>query len=515
MSGLTARWMVLVAALLGLLVTTAGCSRGPNATELRTEVNGKLDQHFKPGLFELVALRRQGSSPLPGADTGRKRLAVYYNATLKLNEGYDFGDWEGLSPGTLAQVLGATEKGIYGVKAGESRPGEVIKVYGSSTYEWTGDRWQGVDATTTGIAKVRAPGNASPSSRSKQLIDRLAALVDIPPPGVSPGDEDIISEELDHAIRTINARRDRRRHAYLFASGPEDGEYYPIAQSVVARVAALAGRIRVQNRATQGSVENVRLIGAGEADYALIQSDVAALASAGEGPFAQGGAVTSLRALGSLFPEPVHVVVLASSPIRTIADLRGKRVAVGAQNSGTRSDALAVLEAHGLGLKDLAGVRNEGVEVAAGNLLAGRIDAFFATVGAPTRELQRLATRRPIRLLSLDPPAIERLVTQNPGLVRLLVPANTYPEQKENVTTVAATALLVTRSDVPESEAALVLRLVFENPDYLSAGSAQGSKISKRTGLRGITIPMHPAAGPYFGPAAPSAPGGPAAPPKS
>jgi uncharacterized protein len=66
------------------------------------------------------------------------------------------------------------------------------------------------------------------------------------------------------------------------------------------------------------------------------------------------------------------------------------------------------------------------------------------------------------------------------------------------VRTIAATALLVTHSDVPEAEAELVLRLVFENPEYLAAGSAQGAKIAKRSGLRGVTIPMHPAASRYF-----------------
>src|SRR5258705_11543117 len=142
-------WLGLMTALLVVVVTTAGCSRGPDASALRAEVKGKLDTQFKPGLFELVGLRRQGSAPLPASDAGKKRLAVYYNATLKLNQGYDFGNWEGLSPATLAQLMGATEKGVYGVKAGESRPGEVIKVYGSSTYEWTGDRWQPVEVTPT------------------------------------------------------------------------------------------------------------------------------------------------------------------------------------------------------------------------------------------------------------------------------------------------------------------------------------------------------------------------------
>jgi TRAP transporter TAXI family solute receptor len=502
----TGRWITLAAAI-ALSTTAIGCSRGPDASALRAEVQGKLDQRFKPGLFALAGLKRQGSAPLAGSEAGAQRLAVYFNATLKLNQGYDFGNWEGLSPATLAQVLGATEKGIFGVKAGESRPGEFIRVYGSSTYEWAGNRWQGVDVTTAGVARTPAPGDAAPPSRSKQLIDKLAALVDIPPPGVSPHDETMISEELDHALRTITARRERRKHVYVFASGPEEGEYHPIAESVIARATRLGEKIKVRNRPTQGSVENVRLIGSKEADYALVQSNVAAMASAGEGLFAQAGAITTLRALGSLFPEPVHIVVSAASGIRTLADLRGKRVALGTRDSGTRADALAILAVRGLAAKDLAAVRDEGLEAAAEGLRAGRLDAFFATVGAPARELQRLATRHPIRLLSLDASSLERLVPGNPGLLRLVVPANTYPGQKEDVTTVAATALLVTHGDVPEGEVALVLRLVFENPDYLAAGSAQGAKISKRSGLRGVTIPVHPAASRYFGPPGPGAPG--------
>jgi TRAP transporter TAXI family solute receptor len=411
--------------------------------------------------------------------------------------------------------MGATEKGIAGLKAGENRPGEVIQVYGSSTYEWSGDRWQGVEVTTAGVAKPPEPGNAAPTSHSKQLIDRLAAMVEIPPPGISAVDEAVISEELDHALRAITARRERRKHVYTFASGPEEGEYHPIVDAIVGRVTKVDSKIKIRNVETQGSVENARLIGAKQADYALIQSNVAAMATAGEGPFDQGGAITSLRALGSLFPEPVHVVVPAASAIRSVADLRGKRVALGTVDSGTRADARAVLAAHGLTVKDLAEARDEGLEVAAGRLRAGRIDAFFTTVGAPTRELQRLATRQPIRLVSLDPAAVEHLVTQGSGLVRLLVPANTYPGQKDDVTTVAATALLVTHSDVPDSEVAVVIPLVFENPDYLAAGSAQGAKISKRTGLRGITIPVHPGASRYFGAPASAGSGAPETQPKS
>ena len=499
-SGAT-RWILLVAVVSAL--TTVGCSRGPDETALRAEVQGKLDQRFKPGLFGLVRFRRQGSAPLPASEAGGNRLAVYFNATLTLTQGYDFGDWQGLSPGTLAHVLGATEKGLFGIKAGESRPGEVIKVYGSSTYEWAGNRWRSVEATSSGVASAAALGNAAPPSQSRVLIDRLASLVDVPPPGPKPEDEQLISEELDRALRAITSRRERRSHVYVFASGPEDGEYHPIGESVVLRVTKLGEKIKVRNLATQGSVENVRLIAAGQADYALVQSNVAATAFAGEAPFAQERAVTSLRALGSLFPEPLQLVVSAASSIRAVGSLRGKRVAVGARDSGTRADAVAVLAAHRLTLNDLASVSDEPLEAAAAGLSAGRLDAFFATVGAPTRALQRLAVRHPIRLVSLDVAAVERLVTQNAGLIRFMVPAKTYPGQSEDVTTIAATAVLVTRSDVSDGEADVVLRLVFENPDYLAAGSTHGTKISRRSGLRGITIPIHPAASRYLAPAPP------------
>jgi TRAP transporter TAXI family solute receptor len=504
----------LAAALL-LTAMAVGCSRGPDATALRSEVKTKLDQRFKAGLFELVGLRRQGSAPLPASESGASRLAVYYNATLKLSQSYDFGDWESLSPGTLAQVLGATEKGIYGVKAGETKPGDEIRVYGSSTYEWANGRWQGAEVTTARVTKAAAPGDAAPPSRSKQLIDRLAAFVDIPPPGVAPQDDQVISEELDHALQAITARRERRKQVYTLASGPEEGEYYPLAESVVDRAGRLKERIKFRNIETQGSLENVRLVAAKQADYALVQSDVAAMAYAGDGALAQGGALTTLRALGSLFPEPLHIVVSAKSEIRALTDLRGKRVALGPPSSGTRTDALAVLAAHGLSVKDFAEVSDDGLDDAPGRLRNGRLDAFFATVGVPAREIQRLATRHAIRMLSLDVNVVAGLVTQHPGLVRLLVPAHTYPGQQEDVTTVAATALLITHADVPEGEAAVVLRLVFENPDYLSAGSAQGAKIAKRTGLRGITIPVHPAAGGYFGVPPSSSPRAPAAKPKS
>ena len=131
----------------------------------------------------------------------------------------------------------------------------------------------------------------------------------------------------------------------------------------------------------------------------------------------------------------------------------------------------------------------------------------------PPRGRSRASPRVTPSVWSLwTPPQSSASSRRTSGLVALRVPANTYPGQKEDVTTVAATALLVTHGDVPQSEAAPLLKLMFEGPDPRSAQSAQEAKISKRSGLRGIAIPMHPAASQYFGASAPAAPG---APPKA
>ena len=509
------RWMIW--GLLALLALFAGgCSRGPDEKELRTEVQEKLNQKFKPGLLEIVSLDRQGSAPLLASESGAKRLIVYFNATVKLLKSYDFSDWEGLSPASLANVLGAAEKGLSGIKPQESRQGDLIRVYGSSTYERSGEKWVPAEVITAGVKKAAAPGNAAPPSRTEQFLAKLASTVDLPPPGLGAEDSKVIDEELERAIKAIQVRIEKRRKGtYTLASGPGGGEYYTIGEAVAAGIGKLGLKINFLNLETQGSLENAWLIDRKGADCALIQSDIAAMAIAGEGPFAKGGALTSLRALGSLLPEPVQIVVSARSPIRKVADLRGKRVDLGMPNSGTRYNALKVLETYGLGVKDLSEVREKGMEDAAGHLAAGRLDAFFVTIGVPTRELQKLATRHRVRLLSLDTRNIERLLTDNPGLVRLVLPANTYPGQAEDVNTVAATALLVTQSDMPMPQASLFLKIVYESTDYLSSGSGQGVKISKQTGLRGVTIPMHPAANQYFGTVgAPSAKSTPAAPSK-
>ena len=490
--------------ILIVLILAAACSRGPDEAALKSEMQERIDKSFKPGLLELAGLKRQGSSPLPAAASGAPRVLVYYNVTLRLREGYDFKNWEGLSPASLAQVLGGKERGVLGVKAKENQPGDLLRVYGTGTYERSGERWTSVAASTRDVSPAPAdPGNAAATTSAKRYLDRLAALVDIGPPGIDPQSDAIISEEVDHALRAIDRRRARARDVLTFAGGPADGEYSRVAGAILGSLSRNRAKARMLGVETEGSIENALLLGRGQADLGLVQSDVAWLAASGAGPFAVEGPMSRLAALGSLYPEPVHIVVPAQSAIRSVEDLRGKRVDLGAPQSGSRLNALDVLHAHGMAAKDLAEARSDGAQGAMQRLRAGQLDAFFTTIGAPARALQRLAADYPIRLVPIAAAAAARLATDQPGLVRLTLPPHTYPGQNQEVATVAATALLVATLDARQDEVKALLQVVFEGTDYLAFGSAQGVKISKGSGLRGVAIPLHPAAAAYFGSAVP------------
>jgi TRAP transporter TAXI family solute receptor len=481
--------------LLLLLLISAGCTRGADEPRLRSDLQARLDREVKPGLFEVVALRREGSAPMPAGESGRPRVIVYFNATLTLAQDYEFGGWDQLGASSLAYALGATEKGLFGLQP-RNKAGDSVRAYGSALYEESGGDWALVPAAPA--AAVAAPPNidgSAPPSRSKQLIDRLAAMVELPPPGVPAQQDEIIADELARASENIERRVRRREHTFTLASGPAGGEYARFAESLIEAVNQAAPAVKLRQRHSEGSVDNAWLLGRGEADYAIVQGDVAAAAIAGDDLFRRGGPVDTLRAVGGLFPEAVHVAVLADSPIQSIEDLRGRRVDIGTPASGTQFDAAAVLAAHGLRSEGLGRVGTDGPAAAIPKLQRRHVDAVFMTAAAPAPLLQQLAVGPGVRLLHIRGAALARVVQARPGLTPLTLPPNTYPKQKEAVTTVASAALLLTTLDTPAGEVARVADLVFSRMPQQQAGAADVVKISSATQFRGVTVPLHPGAG--------------------
>jgi TRAP transporter TAXI family solute receptor len=482
---------IVLYALLAMLL--AACARGPAEDRLREDVQARVNAPFGHQVLALESFRRQGSAPYRAAEDGTRQVIVYYNAVFRMQEAYDPSDWQGLGPTMIANAMGASDEGITGLKSGRNGPGTKLRAYGSIIYRAAGDDWRPADAGAPAPA-IPAAADAIPRSQAEELVRSLAALVQQAPArrGV---DDAIIAEELSHALANIRMRLDRTGERVVLATGPAGGEYSRFVASLTARV---RGTDPLTTAETAGSVENVLLIERGEARAGLAQSDVAASAITGDGMFSGTGPLGHLRAVASLFPEPVHVVVRADSGIEGLHDLVGRRVALGRVASGSRQTAVHLLEAAGVAIDQLAGLEEPSPQVALERLAAGDIDAVIEVVAAPWRQLEVAMRGGGLRLLPVDAATIAAESRDVHGLVPLDIPGRTYPGQTSSVPTLAATALMVVRDDVPDAIVTDMLELIYASAASGGAG-VQATRLSRERATTGITIPMHPAAVRFFG----------------
>ena len=483
--------------VLALALLAAGCARGPDQQGLERDVQARLDAQFGGQVLALRDLNRQGSAPYAAAADGASQAIVYYNATLEFAQAYDPSNWQGLNPQLIATALGATDEGIVGLGSGQMAPGAELRAYGSIIYRRDADGWRAADVQVPSAALPEvAAAPAGGAARSDQLIRRLAEIVDTSP-GLKQAKDEIVAEELDRALQNIELRLDSGRQGFAVATGPEGGEYSRFVASLATRFGshATAGSIRAAH--TAGSVANAFMVDRGEARFGLVQSDVAADAVTGDGLFAVAGPLRRLRAVAALFPEPVHVVVRADSDLQSVADLAGRRVVLGNVGSGTRHTALRVLAAHGVQPASYTEVQFVGAGQALGSLADGSVDAVIEVISAPWRQLSQAAQPGSLRLLSLDPAAITGIEETVHGIVRLDIPARTYPGQDEPVHTVAATALLVANSDIPDAIVASVLETMFAASATAGPG-VSAARLSSANAQVGVTIPLHDGAVRYF-----------------
>jgi TRAP transporter TAXI family solute receptor len=455
-------------------------------------VQHRLDHTFGDRVLELFSLRRAGSAPLPAAEDGAPRRLVYFHSRFRLTRDYDFTAWNNLNLSALANLLGATDRGVQGVAEGGNRAGDELRVYGSVEFARRGDAWQ--PAMAARLAPGRPIETAGPGQPTADIaaLGQVRALLAASSGRQGEQRRIIIEEETERALGAIRLRLDRLERVGVLAAGPAGGTYEGVAR-IVAAALGNNGR-RFSPLATEGSLENLRRLREGSVELALVQADLAGLAFAGRGAFAGEPPMRNLRALASLFPEAVHVVVAADSGIRRLEDLAGRRVDIGLPGSGTRVHALALLSAVGLSPADLGEARDEGLAGAVAALEAGRLDGFIATIHAPAPQIQRLAAEGRIRLLSLDEPIVARLRGGEPFLVPLRLPLGTYAGVPEPISTVAVAALLAANRDLPPGEVEGLLRTLFERIDFAAQGSAAGSQIAVRTARDGLSIPLHDAA---------------------
>jgi len=282
----------------------------------------------------------------------------------------------------------------------------------------------------------------------------------------------------------------------IMATGGTGGTYYPFG-GVMAGVINNTTDLQISPNASGASVDNLRQIAAGDAHIALAQNDASYYAFTATEIWSEFEAVTELRALMALHPEPVQIVVLADSGIYSVEDLAGRRVSIGDIGSGVEANSIQILGVHGITLDDIS-VFNLGVGPSADAMREGSIDAFFFTAIAPTAAIMELSTRHDIRLLSIDDARIAMLEAAYPFYARKYLDSENYAFLTEPVQTVTVHAQLIVSANMDEELAYTIVRAIMEGRDAIIEGHRAGVYIEPVHSATSVSVPLHPGALRFF-----------------
>ncbi len=280
------------------------------------------------------------------------------------------------------------------------------------------------------------------------------------------------------------------------ATGGTSGTYYPIG-GAIAKAVSTDPELQATAETGNASVANANLVGAGEIEIAFVQNDIAYWAYNGE--LMEGfikKPLKNLRAVASLYPEHVQLI-LGDPSIKTLADLKGKRVGVGAPGSGVEGDVQAIFKVAGLTYNDMK-VEFLDFGATTSRFKDNQIDAGFVVAGYPTASVMDLATTKQITLLDFDDAFMKKLVAAHPYFVPSIVPANTYSKIDRDIKTPAVMAILITHDKVSDDVIYRFTKAMFENLDAVHAAHAKGKEINLKTALDGLTVPLHPGAAKYY-----------------
>ncbi len=284
----------------------------------------------------------------------------------------------------------------------------------------------------------------------------------------------------------------------VMATGGTAGTYYPLGGAMSQIINRVVKDVNVSVQSTGASVANIRMMQNGEVDLALIQTDTADYAWNGTEMFKDDGKLQNFKVMASLYPELIQVVVRAESGIDSIADLKGKKVSVGAPGSGTEANARQILEIYGLTYQDLSQVQYLSFAESAEAFKDRHIDAFFVTAGIPNAGIQDTATMHKIKILDIPDDMYEKLHDKYGFYGQALIPAGCYINQTDLIRTVAVQAVLVVRADLDAGMVYEMTAALFDNLPELATSHAKGKEMSLKGALTGVSTPLHPGAEKYF-----------------
>jgi hypothetical protein len=274
------------------------------------------------------------------------------------------------------------------------------------------------------------------------------------------------------------------------------GVYFPLGGGIARIWNKYVPGVNATAEPSGCSVVNMKLMEQGQANTAIAQNDAVYFATKGL-KFFEEKIATKPRGMLMLYDEHVHIVTTKQSGIKSIVDLKGKRVRIGFPGSIVTENSLYIFEAYGMTEKDMKAYQISLTD-AFEQLKDGNIDAVIEPVGAPTSGVLDIAHTRDLVLLSLDKEHSEKISKKHPFLSPAVIPAGTYKGVNQDVPTLAVTCMLVASSDLSADMVYKMTKAVFEHLDAVGEAHTKGKLVSLETALKGMAIPLHPGAEKYY-----------------
>ena len=296
------------------------------------------------------------------------------------------------------------------------------------------------------------------------------------------------------ATLTLAGTTVQAQQFFRIGTGGTAGTYYPVG-GMIANAVSQPGKIVATAQATNGSVANVNGVVGGAMESGFSQADVATWAYTGKGVWEGKPPVTGLRLIANLYPESVHIVARKGSGIKTVADLKGKRVALDEPGSGTLINARTILAAYGIKESD---IKPEYIKPnqAGDKLKDGALDAFFFTGGAPAGAIAELASSGAgIDLIPIDGAAADAIRKADGFFAVDVIAADTY-KGIPAVKTLAVGAQWVTSDKADANTVYEIVKALYSDAGQkaMGAGHAKGKYITKENAVQGAGLPFHPGA---------------------
>ena len=279
-------------------------------------------------------------------------------------------------------------------------------------------------------------------------------------------------------------------------TGGTGGVYYPVGVALATLYSKNMKDVQATAQATKGSVENLQRLGKNDAEVAITLGDSLSFAWNGNEEVGFAKPVKNLRGMAVLYSNVIQIVASKESGIKSLSDLKGKRMSVGAPRSGTELNTRAVLAAAGIEYKDLGKVEyldfNQSVEL----IKNRQLDVTLQSVGLGNAALRDLANSVDIVVVPVS--AAEAAKIPDKAYSPVTIPANTYKGQTEDVPTVGVANILVTTEKMSTDAVYQMTKLMFENLDTLAAAHTAAKGIKLESALNGMPIPLHPGAEKFY-----------------